>query len=884
MTGERSEPINLDRVITWLAGLPWWVIIITVLGVSVGYSVLTSAAYLDIISFLADDPVASTEDFYNVVERLQPRVLSGLAVAYGPDEFVFRIRPPTFVNLSRDEIEEITTTGERDGETQVLVEMVGDEIAGELVWEEPDFLTLRLDDGNEAYVLTDRILGQEREPDGCTDLDEHCTVRLQIRGGEVTGVLIAEDDYGVTVRTHDPEYLRLSHAQVVDNFSGVAGELLNEFERVDGILIYEDDETMIVQVAEADIAEVPTDQIQIMRTGTIPCPSDMIPGCSDETFVSALLEDGTEVAGALVDESDDLLTVMVAEPRMVLLQKGDLLEDSRHPEGCGADDEGCQVSLQLGHRVLTNVASHDGDSITVLVTEPVFVSIPADEIISQEREELPDGEVRVTVQRSGQTITGVLLVDGRRNLTIDVDGEEVRVPKESVVSETREPEGCTSRDEETCHITVTVASELTGILSGESDEGIMLRTVDPVYRIIPLSQIAGDFEDLEPELLSQENNAVGTLVHEASDVFIIRVTDPEYETFRRERIMSEQRGVIPCPRDQDPDCEDQVWVTVRRRGEVIVGELTQESERALKIRVPGQMQSVEVALNDIVYEDRSPDGCTTETPGGCRVLVALANDTVQGVLTEETEEWVTLRTVDPEYIVLRRASIEEERRREPGQCALNNLGACDRGIFLTLRTTLMGFALALLMGLIGGLFRVSSNPVLYALSTLYVEIVRGIPLLVILLYAGFVFSVWLRDNVGIELSDFQEATIGLAFGYGAYLSEVFRAGIQSISKGQMEAARSLGMSYTQAMRHVILPQAIRVILPPLGNDFISMLKDSALISVLALPDLLQMGRLYISRTFRAFEGYNTVALLYLVMTLFLSLLVRVIEKRTALPK
>ena len=114
------------------------------------------------------------------------------------------------------------------------------------------------------------------------------------------------------------------------------------------------------------------------------------------------------------------------------------------------------------------------------------------------------------------------------------------------------------------------------------------------------------------------------------------------------------------------------------------------------------------------------------------------------------------------------------------------------------------------------------------------------------------------------------------------MAEVYRGGIESIEHGQMEAARSLGMSYMQAMRHVILPQAIRRILPPLGNDFISMLKDSSLIAVIALPDLLQMGRLYVSRTFRAFEGYNTVALLYLVMTLFLSLIVRIIERKAAI--
>ena len=206
------------------------------------------------------------------------------------------------------------------------------------------------------------------------------------------------------------------------------------------------------------------------------------------------------------------------------------------------------------------------------------------------------------------------------------------------------------------------------------------------------------------------------------------------------------------------------------------------------------------------------------------------------------------------------------------------------GLRVTLQATFAAYGLALIIGLVFGLMRVSRNPVLYAVSTLYVEIVRGIPMLVILLYAGFVISPRLRDTTAgaITLSDLQEAILGLAIGYGAYLAEVYRAGIESIHRGQMEAARSLGMTYMQAMRYVILPQAIRVILPPLGNDFIAMLKDSSLVAVLAIPDLLQMGRLYISRTFRAFEGYNSVALLYLVMTLLLSLLVRWVERRWSL--
>lgn len=208
-----------------------------------------------------------------------------------------------------------------------------------------------------------------------------------------------------------------------------------------------------------------------------------------------------------------------------------------------------------------------------------------------------------------------------------------------------------------------------------------------------------------------------------------------------------------------------------------------------------------------------------------------------------------------------------------------------RGLMLTIRATLLGFGLALILGLITGLMLISKNPITLAISRLYVEVVRGIPMLVIILYAGFVIGPMLRDASGgaIELGRLTGAVLGLGLGYGAYLAEVFRAGIQSIHYGQMEAARSLGMSYFQAMRYVILPQAIRVVLPPLGNDLIAMLKDSSLISVVALPEILQSGRLWVSRTFRGFEGYNTVALFYLVLTLLLSLLVRFIERKAALP-
>jgi polar amino acid transport system permease protein len=217
------------------------------------------------------------------------------------------------------------------------------------------------------------------------------------------------------------------------------------------------------------------------------------------------------------------------------------------------------------------------------------------------------------------------------------------------------------------------------------------------------------------------------------------------------------------------------------------------------------------------------------------------------------------------------------------------------GVLLTLHLTLAAYALALVIGLIAGLMRLSRNQVIYTISTLYVEVVRGVPLLVLLIYIAFVAAPLASEGLAgaaraagltglaswitaLIRSDLNRAIMGLAIGYGAYLAEIYRAGIESIPKGQMEAARSLGMSYGQAMRFIILPQALRVVLPPLGNDFIALLKDSALASAIAVPELTQAGRLLSARTFRAFETYNMVAMLYLLMTLVGSLGVRALER------
>ncbi len=193
------------------------------------------------------------------------------------------------------------------------------------------------------------------------------------------------------------------------------------------------------------------------------------------------------------------------------------------------------------------------------------------------------------------------------------------------------------------------------------------------------------------------------------------------------------------------------------------------------------------------------------------------------------------------------------------------------GLVITFQITIVSMTFALLFGLLAGLGRTSHTPWINTLASLYVEVIRGIPLLAQLFWIYYALSRF------IKLGPHVSAVLGLTICYGAYIGETFRAGIQSIPKGQMEAARALGLSRGQAMRYIIIPQAIRVILPPVGNEFIAMLKDSSLVSVLAISDLLRRGREYASRTFAYFETYTLVALVYLLMTLMFSRAVYYIE-------
>lgn len=204
------------------------------------------------------------------------------------------------------------------------------------------------------------------------------------------------------------------------------------------------------------------------------------------------------------------------------------------------------------------------------------------------------------------------------------------------------------------------------------------------------------------------------------------------------------------------------------------------------------------------------------------------------------------------------------------------------GIRLTLFISVAAYAAALVLGLVIGLGRVSKNQVLYTLASLYVEVMRGVPLLVIIFYARFVIIPWtakLLEQPAIIRSDFLTGVVPLALGYAAYLAEIYRAGIESIDRGQAEAARSLGMSQLQTMRHIILPQAVRRVLPPLGNDFIAMLKDSSLLSSIGVGELTYWGKTKIGASANTFLGWNTVAFLYLILSMILSLVVKWIERK-----
>lgn len=198
------------------------------------------------------------------------------------------------------------------------------------------------------------------------------------------------------------------------------------------------------------------------------------------------------------------------------------------------------------------------------------------------------------------------------------------------------------------------------------------------------------------------------------------------------------------------------------------------------------------------------------------------------------------------------------------------------GAAVTVEITVVSVALGFFIGLAVGVARISGYKILRIMAAIYADCIRGTPLLVQIFLIYFALPI----ATGTRVEPFFAAVLACGINSGAYVSEIFRAGIQSVDPGQMEAGRSLGLNWGQTMRYIILPQAVKNILPPLGNEFIAMLKDSSLVSVIGFEELTRRGQLIIAKTYGSFEIWLTVAALYLVMTLAISRLVSYLEART----
>ncbi|SAK57589.1 polar amino acid ABC transporter inner membrane subunit [Caballeronia catudaia] len=213
------------------------------------------------------------------------------------------------------------------------------------------------------------------------------------------------------------------------------------------------------------------------------------------------------------------------------------------------------------------------------------------------------------------------------------------------------------------------------------------------------------------------------------------------------------------------------------------------------------------------------------------------------------------------------------------QNALDFLPILLKGAIVTIEITVCSFILSSLLGLVLALMRVSSNKALSHFAALVINVIRGLPIIVQLFYIYFVLP-----DLGVQLSAFEAGFIGLGVAYSAYQAENFRAGIQAIDHGQIEAAQSIGMKGGLIMRRVVLPQAFRIALPPYGNTLVMMLKDSSLASTITVAEMTRAGQLIASSTFQNMTVFTLVALLYLALSLPLVYALRLLERRLTLRK
>ncbi|MGI9667353.1 MAG: amino acid ABC transporter permease [Acidimicrobiia bacterium] len=210
------------------------------------------------------------------------------------------------------------------------------------------------------------------------------------------------------------------------------------------------------------------------------------------------------------------------------------------------------------------------------------------------------------------------------------------------------------------------------------------------------------------------------------------------------------------------------------------------------------------------------------------------------------------------------------------------------GLTLTIAVTIGGFVIAMLVGLLVALGRMSNNGVARNIAIFYIETIRGIPVLVTIFMFGLVIVPWFLDLIGVDPQSFLgsntfKTTVAVGLIYAAFIAEVFRAGIESVQYGQREAGMAVGLNKRQVFRLIVWPQAIKNVLPALGNDLIALLKDSSLVSILAVRELTQMTKLWTGRSFQFFAGFMILAAIYLTLTVTLSLLLQWYERKISVP-
>ena len=199
----------------------------------------------------------------------------------------------------------------------------------------------------------------------------------------------------------------------------------------------------------------------------------------------------------------------------------------------------------------------------------------------------------------------------------------------------------------------------------------------------------------------------------------------------------------------------------------------------------------------------------------------------------------------------------------------------------TMLLTLLALFFAMIIGLIFALFNVSHNKILNVIGTIYIDAIRGVPLIVLayFIYFGVPQAIKMMGAAGFKLPALQAGTIALSMNCGAYMAEIFRAGIQSIDKGQMEASRSLGLTYGMSMRSVVLPQAFKVMIPSIINQFIITLKDTSILAVIGYPELTNMGKTISGNTFKSLETWAIVGVMYMIVIITLSKVAKAIERK-----